>query len=166
MDVSATFYGNIKPTTESKSAIHIRGAGEKIPEAINNQNTENGITQREQEYNIDNMSGNEFRAMANELYEQGKIDADTHENMMRSLLFSTDLGETGLGEGTYVTGTRIYDQNKKINMIEHFETVLTEQKENRKKFNLPTDIKPYEKIVTTLEQLNEKYSSPRVNFTA
>jgi len=166
MDISATNYGSIKPTTGSQAATNSRGTGENLPISINNSVIENGISQREQQYNIENMSGNEFRTMANELYEKGNIDADTHENMIRSLLFSTDLGETGLGEGTYVAGTRIHDQNKKINMIDHFQTVLSEHKENIKKFNLSYDIKPYEQIVTTLEELNVNYSSPRVNLTA
>jgi ketopantoate reductase len=166
MNISATNYGSIKPTTGTQSAKNSRGIGENLPIPINNSVTENGISQREQQYSIENMSGNEFRTMTNELYKKGNIDAGKHENMIRSLLFSTDLGETGLGEGTYVLGTRIHDQNKKINMIDHFQTVLSEQEENIKKFNLSYDIEPYEQIVTTLKELNVKYSSPRVNLTA
>jgi ketopantoate reductase len=166
LDILATNYGSIKLTTGSLTATNSRGTGENLPVSINNSVIENDITQRDPQYNIENMSGNEFRAMANELYEKGNIDTDTHENMIRSLLFSTDLGETGLGEGTYVAGTHIHDQNKKINMFEHFQTVLSEQKENIKKFNLSYDIKPYEQIVSTLEELNVKYNSPRVNLTA
>jgi len=51
-------------------------------------------------------------------------------------------------------------------MLSHFETVLSDRKEKIIKYNLSDDIKPYEQIVTTLQQLNEKYSSPKVDLTA
>jgi len=173
MDTSTTPYGNISSLIRTQAATYTpeaakysREIGEQSPSTVNNANIGNGINPRKQEFNIEHMSGNEFRAMANELYERGKIDSDTHKNMIRSLLFSTDLGESGLGKGTYAIGTYISNQDKKINMIEHFETVLSERKEKIKKFNHTYDIKPYEEIVTTLKQLNEKYSSPKVSLIA
>jgi len=166
MNISGTPYGSITPNIGSQAARDSREAGDNLPVSTNDRGIENGITQRNQQYNLENMSGNEFRSMANELYEQGSINADTHENMIRSLLFSTGFDVSALGGGAHMQGAQIDDQNRKMNMIEHFETVLLERKEDISNYNLNFDLKPYEDIVTTLEQLDEKYSSPSVNLKA
>lgn len=167
MNISGAYYVSVASNIGSQAAINRQATDKNMPVSFSGKSDESGgISQRVQQGNLESMSGNEFRSMANELFEQGEINAGTHKNMIRSLLFSTELEVTGLGSGVYASGTYIDDQTKKINMLDHFETVLLEKKENIQKYNLAFDIKPYEQIVTTLEQLNEKYNSSRVNLTA
>ena len=151
--LSAISYGYHASGIETRAATHRRETSQSLPISSNEGIKENSLVKNEQQYTIRNMSGNEFRAMTNELYERGEISPDTHKNMIRSLLFSTKLDVTGLGAGVQVPGTQLDDQNNKIDMLDHFETVLSEKKENIKKYNLSYDIKPFEQVVTTLKQL-------------
>ena len=164
--LSTTSYGNHTLGIETRAATHRRKESQSLPISSNEAAKENNLVKNKQQYSIQNMSGNEFRAMTNELYERGEISPDTHKNMIRSLLFSTKLDVTGLGAGVQVQGTQLDDQNKKIDMLAHFETVLSEKKENIKKYNFSYDIKPFEQVVTTLKQLTEKYNSPRIDIIA
>ena len=116
---------------------------------------------------ITDISADTLARVGDELHSKGQIDAETHLMMTLPRLGSAAMHVGGLPSDAHVLGGHIGDPKKNIDMLQFAKDKLDYINMVNEKHPLQrVDTKPWERFISTLEELDGKEISQGIYLTA